>query len=436
MKTQSIGKILTAMLLSIFFTVYGCNSDDNDNQPPNNQSKTPTYSISGTIKAPPRIFMDSDVNDVNAPYSSNNEAYEAQVIPNIVTVSGYVNVAGSGSEGRSLEDGDDVDYYIVTLEANQMIILFIEDEQDAGFLDIDLYLLDSSDVIIDASLGTSDSIELLVSPTPGTCKIAVVAEEGAPNYILNIGQDFTAASAGTLRLKDNFIPGEVMVRFKDTTTQTNDNGSLLSRAATVGMLPKAGAHGREMLLSLGDEEDRKIMYKALDIKKRFSTSSHSEQLKLDTISAVKALRQHTDVISADLNYIRTAFVNPNDSYTASQWHYPSINLPQAWDITTGNSNVVVAVIDTGVLLNHPDLKDQLVAGYDFIRDPSNALDGNGFDNNPGVPGDQSPGGRSFHGTHVAGTIAAATNNPIGVSGIAWSSKIMPIRVLGKGGGTI
>jgi serine protease len=123
------------------------------------------------------------------------------------------------------------------------------------------------------------------------------------------------------------------------------------------------------------------------------------------------------------------------------------NLQPAWDITTGSPDVVVAVIDTGIT-SHADLAGQTVPGYDFISDAQIGNDGNGRDSDPSDPGDWvtatetasgffggcGAGNSSWHGTHVAGTIGAATNNGIGVAGIAPGSKILPIRVLGKCGG--
>ena len=159
--------------------------------------------------------------------------------------------------------------------------------------------------------------------------------------------------------------------------------------------------------------------------------------KWRTLRAIKRLGKQPGVLYAEPNYILKPSAVPNDPAYKYQWHYPLINLPQAWDITTGSSAVVVAVIDTGVLLAHPDLQGQLVGGYDFISDPTNAGDGNGRDTNPNDEGDLCCGASSsFHGTHVAGTIAAATNNAIGVAGVASRSRIMPLRVLGLRGGTI
>jgi serine protease len=94
------------------------------------------------------------------------------------------------------------------------------------------------------------------------------------------------------------------------------------------------------------------------------------------------------------------------------------------------------VVDTGVFLEHSELQAKLIDGYDFIQDPARALDGDGIDPNPDDPGDGFVLElSSFHGTHVAGTVGAETNNDFGVAGVSWGAQIMPVRVLGQGGGT-
>ncbi len=157
-----------------------------------------------------------------------------------------------------------------------------------------------------------------------------------------------------------------------------------------------------------------------------------------TCSAANCLAAQPGVLTASPNYIRHIAVVPNDEHYGLQWHYPLINLPQAWDITTGGDDVVVAVIDTGIVSRHPDLAGRLTTdGYDFIADPASARDGDGRDADPDDPGDLfgGPGQSSFHGTHVAGTIAARTNNGIGVAGVTWLGKVMPLRAVGVGGGS-
>jgi serine protease len=131
----------------------------------------------------------------------------------------------------------------------------------------------------------------------------------------------------------------------------------------------------------------------------------------------------------------------NDPLYASQWHYHQdkvgIRVPQAWDRSTGQ-DVIVAVIDTGIR-NHVDIADQLLPGFDFVANTQSSNDGDGRDADPTDPGDWcrfdiNPVS-SWHGLHVAGTVAATTNNGLGVAGVARSAKILPIRVLGQCGGS-
>ena len=142
----------------------------------------------------------------------------------------------------------------------------------------------------------------------------------------------------------------------------------------------------------------------------------------------------------------TAVLSPNDTNYASQWDlFESVggqNQPSAWDISTG-AGIRVAVIDTGIT-PHSDLSGQTVGGYDFISSSTEARDGNGRDSNPNDEGDWFnstecgtgyASNSSWHGTHVAGTVAALTNNAKGVAGVAFGSKIVPVRVLGRCGGS-
>src|SRR5690606_35308128 len=150
-----------------------------------------------------------------------------------------------------------------------------------------------------------------------------------------------------------------------------------------------------------------------------------------------SLRNVWDVRGADDSKVAGLGVNP---WPAGGY---GTKAPALWGATTG-AGVVVAVLDTGVRLNHPDLAPNLVSGYDFVSESAYSNDGDGFDANPDDPGDWTtdnlcregyPGTpSSWHGTHVAGTIAAASNAE-GVVGMAHGAKIQPVRVLGQCGGT-
>ena len=130
-------------------------------------------------------------------------------------------------------------------------------------------------------------------------------------------------------------------------------------------------------------------------------------------------------------------LTPNDTNYSQQWGFfdadAGIRANQAWDVANG-SGIIVAVLDTGHV-SHSDLNANVSGGYDFINDATVAGDGNGRDSDPSDPGDYYGGNpSSWHGTHVAGTVAAVTNNAKGVAGTAWGAKVMPVRVLGRGGG--
>jgi serine protease len=187
-----------------------------------------------------------------------------------------------------------------------------------------------------------------------------------------------------------------------------------------------------------------------------TTALGSQVLKADRrLSRAEAEALARDIAASDPNVeyaepdrMMHKSLSPNDTRYNEQWHYfeatGGINAPAAWDKSTG-SGVVVAVIDTGYR-PHADLAANLLQGYDFISDTFVSNDGNLRDSDARDPGDWINAGEcgngkpetfeasSWHGTHVAGTIAAVTNNGGGVAGVAFGAKVLPARVLGKCGG--
>lgn len=156
-----------------------------------------------------------------------------------------------------------------------------------------------------------------------------------------------------------------------------------------------------------------------------------------TCDAAAAMQLRPGVRCASPNYLLQATVVPNDTFFDKQWHYPQINLPQTWDLTQGSSSVIVAVLDTGIVSAHPEFVGRFVPGFDMISSAAAARDGDGRDADPEDEGDlATPQGSSFHGTHVAGTIGANGNDGAGVAGVDWNCKLMIVRVLGQGGGSV
>ncbi|WP_295972984.1 S8 family peptidase [uncultured Xanthomonas sp.] len=170
---------------------------------------------------------------------------------------------------------------------------------------------------------------------------------------------------------------------------------------------------------------------------------------LDRVEAETLMRRlaaDPAVARVEVDVLLRPSLVPNDPGLSQQWAFgtgtATINVRPAWDLATGKG-VVVAVLDTGITA-HPDLAANVLPGYDFISDPLVAGDGGGRDRDAADPGDGYPANTcgagtpgassSWHGTHVAGTIAAVTNNAAGVAGVAFNAKLLPVRVLGKCGG--
>jgi len=204
-----------------------------------------------------------------------------------------------------------------------------------------------------------------------------------PIFLLGL---LAAAGIASAQTSPQYAPGELIVKFPDMAPSSSALSNQL--------------YGAKMVQTLGSPDIQRVKLPA-------GTS----------MSAAIAYYKAMGAKYAEPNYRMQAAMTPNDRYYSSQYGLPQIKCPSSWDLTLGSSSVVIAIIDTGVDLNHPDLAAKIVPGVNLVNSNKTPDDDNG------------------HGTHCAGIAAAITNNGIGVAGVAPNCKIMPVKVLdGSGSG--
>ena len=135
----------------------------------------------------------------------------------------------------------------------------------------------------------------------------------------------------------------------------------------------------------------------------------------DLKSQILEIKQDSQVEYVEPNYIYKVDMTPNDPYYNLQWSLPKMKVDKAWDLSTGSSPVTIAIVDSGVDADHPDLSSKLIGGYNTINNTTSTNDDNG------------------HGTHVAGIAAGIMDNSKGIAGIAVNSKIMPVKAMDSSG---
>ena len=200
---------------------------------------------------------------------------------------------------------------------------------------------------------------------------------------------------------ENYIAGDIVVVLKSS----NSDGAGTLKAASFAQTNGA------MLT--------KIFPALSETNNEIFALIHSDDADPEELS--RELLKNPDVAAASPNYIVRAAVIPNDTRYSELWGMENINMPSAWDKETGSNNVYVAIVDTGIDWENPDLTANTASelGYNALNSSSSSRDDNG------------------HGTHVAGTIGAVGNNDLGVTGVNWNVKMIPVKVLdGDGYGTI
>ena len=271
------------------------------------------------------------------------------------------------------------------------------------------------------------------SSTPALLKLCVAALIGAGPLVAAAGtQEFEGPTQIALGQTDRMI-----VKYKDAMPAGKGAARVPAMAqARIAILNRAGQQFGVAMKALHSTATGANI---VDIGKKMSVADV-------TALARELMARDPNVEYAEPDRMMVRQFTPNDPRYGEQWQYfdatGGLRANTAWDVATG-AGVVIAVIDTGYR-PHADLSGQFVGGYDFITDTAIAADGNGRDADASDPGDSTIAGQcgagtgasgsSWHGTHVAGSIAAKTNNGVGVAGVAFNAKILPVRVLGKCGG--
>lgn len=243
--------------------------------------------------------------------------------------------------------------------------------------------------------------------------------------------------------QQSFVPNQVLVKFKSGTRLQNVVGNkprtnrvslnqVLDRASVKSVSPVfKGAISPKSGMTLEIENH---LYSAPDLSQIYKLEIKAGG---NVHATVDQLRANPNVEYAEPNYIVSTADIPNDPSYNSQWALPAIHAPEAWDIQKGNAGTVIAIVDTGVKLNHPDLASKIWTNPGEL--PNNGIDD---DNNGYVDDvngydwanlDNNPQDDNGHGTHVAGIAAAATNNGVGIAGVCWNCRVMPLKVLQSNG---
>ncbi|MDD2889730.1 MAG: S8 family serine peptidase [bacterium] len=218
----------------------------------------------------------------------------------------------------------------------------------------------------------------------------------------------------------DFIKGRIIVKFKEGVTVLNQKGNITTGLQAIDKLNEKYSIGQATRLF----ENHKSIKKTVIIKgKTVAVPSLSNIYILsinegtDVLAAAKEYKKIPQVVYAEPDYIAHACTTPNDTYLGEQWGLAKIQASAAWDTTTGDSSVIIGILDTGIDTLHPDLTGNILIdqGWNFVDNNSNVDDGTG------------------HGTHCAGTIGAVTNNSLGVAGVCWKCKLLPIKVLNNNG---
>ena len=356
---------------------------------------------------------------VSVPSGSGGSVTNTSVAACVVTSSTTFDCANANSKGGKItSSGSSANFSISGLANVQYIVYAWKDIDGGGKVNAgDYFTFFGDDGTGKASIiqPPKSGVNLPMYTVTGTNGLSAFSSSALTPLLRNqaiqsdpVGVNASLSNPSKAQSQVEFVPGDVIVKFRDGIAAQGISSLQAQISGAVVNLSRVSA--------LGSALPRTNLFRA----------------KLDaagTLEMARQLAQRSDVEYAEPNYISRILKVPNDPNYVLQWHYKAMNLEAAWDITDGTANpITVSVVDTGKT-NHPDLQGTFVGGYDFITDPAEAGDGDGRDADATDLGGDS----GYHGSHVAGTIAAQTNNGSGVAGVNWGAKVVPVRVLGVNG---
>lgn len=416
-----------AILAGLMTALSGCSGGSGSSAP------TPANTaLSGTIDIETGSRVDADDADTLA--LSASPLRSPQLLPQEFILAGYVSVSDGTYQGlsgfpRNNYPADPVDTFSMTLREGQSVYLQ-SFSTSQGLSPLTLSLLSGSRVIETVSTNNQPEpirVSLPDTEVADTYTVQVEAAGAGPMLYILSSAAARSAQATLFEWPDHdFVDAEAIVVFNRATGQV----SMRSAISQAAMEPKEELAPGVWLVKAPLQAAR----------------SQKAQPNGSTLEWIRTLKKRPEIASATPNYKMRAMQTPldeplyNSPSVGQQWHYELLNAPIAWQIApNGGSGVTLAVMDTGLFGVpgnwHSELNANVVqplpVGTDFV---SVEFDNDGVpgpDNNPSDPGN-AVGSSVFHGTHVAGTIAAAVNG-VGGAGIAYKASLLPVRVLGEGG---
>jgi serine protease len=278
-------------------------------------------------------------------------------------------------------------------------------------------------------------------------RLRSIALAGLLSLSQALGAPPARASQPRARVAARQASNRILIRYREGDASTASTGIRFSSASR-DMLRALSGLGGQTLTYVREASGNTHVY-------AFNTTDAAAQQQ--AIDRLHDNAESLGIASIERDRWIGPTLSPNDAQFGEQWSLQAISagnigadFPAAWAVTTGTATVTIAILDTGILSTHMEFAGRVLPGYDFVTDVSLANDGNGRDNNPADPGDwvtsaeaAAAGGpyqgcvvgdSSWHGTHVAGIIAARGNNGAGIAGANWQARILPVRILGKCGG--